>query len=166
MSRKQETGEHWTMLHITLSLTCVSKVATTDCNCHEWPNAHMCYVWKNTKICDPLINISWWNLFFFACLTVSLAIKNFMSIGQLKGDIHCGNAAQPIQHVRGKTGLQIYLLVKFISVSYLVLLAGCNSLHQWGCFRCRLNAHRQMRRVHSTQTHQMLLGNRGRRGTE
>lgn len=43
----------------------------------------------------------------------------------------------------------------FIAVSVLLLSAGCSSPHQWGCFRCRLNAHRQMRWVHSTQTHRV-----------
>lgn len=50
----------------------------------------------------------------------------------------------------------------FISVSILLLSAGCNSLHQWGCFECRLNAQRQMSRVHSTQTHRILINNGGR----
>lgn len=53
----------------------------------------------------------------------------------------------------------------FISVSILHLSAGCNSPHQWGCFKWRSNVHRQMSRVYSTKAHRIVLDNGGR-GTD
>lgn len=59
-------------------------------------------------------------------------------------------------------GVHVYKFIYYELYIYslnFVLSVGCNSPHQWGCFRCRVNAHRQMKRGHSTQTHWIVLDN-------
>lgn len=68
-----------------------------------------------------------------------------MSLGQWEEDMHSGS---PAARERKPLGF-IYSSTYWIAL----LSDACNSPHRRGCLRCRLNAQRQMRRGHSTQTH-------------